>query len=142
MIAAFGVGGFVLTAYREVVHDCSKRLARPTLYTRHQLWGLRPHRSRSLRSFRAGGPEVTPRIHLAAMGVMLWGTIGFVNAGFVYADFYGRYDNFQGPTQSRDARNDCGFALGYSILAGPVAWVETPFETGFYYAGWKLPCSP
>lgn len=76
-----------------------------------------------------------------AMAVMCWLALGFTNAGFVYADLYGRYDDFRGPAQPRYARDDCAFALGYSFLAGPITWVITPFQTGFYYSGWKLPCT-
>lgn len=68
--------------------------------------------------------------------ITLWVLLSFVNAGFIYADTYGRYPDLHSYRWNRET---AGFCIGWSMTG--VAWIITPFVTGFYYDGWKFPGS-
>jgi len=71
---------------------------------------------------------------------VLWVTAAILNAGFLNADFRGR---FPALTRNPDwTHHNCADALGINLPVLPVAVVMTPFLTGFYYHGWTLSCSP
>ena len=69
--------------------------------------------------------------------IVIWLVGAFINSGFVYADFRGRWPILNSP---RDIREDTGMAILFSLLP-VVGWIVTLFVTGFYYHGWKLPGS-
>lgn len=71
------------------------------------------------------------------LAACLWIGGSVINAGFINANFRAQHPRLL--DSERWARQQCGFALFISSLT-PLAWVVTPFMTGFYYDGWSLNC--
>ena len=69
--------------------------------------------------------------------LLMWLILGILNSGFVNADLEHEFD-FISDKNCRNYRHDLSFAIGWSVLLGPLGAAVTPFTTGFYEHGWRL----
>jgi hypothetical protein len=68
---------------------------------------------------------------------ILWIAFALGAAGLLNAKLRADYPN----QDARQAREDCGFALGVGMLGGPLTFIEAALFTGFGASGWTLECA-
>jgi predicted exporter len=71
---------------------------------------------------------------LVIIAAVAWLACAVFAAGLFFADSQASFPQLA----AKYRRKDLGWALGLSLLAGPVALVIAVFDTGFGEHGWRL----